>query len=90
MDTCETTISGLSWNASSGDPVCGQISYNVTVLPSDGVMIMRINDTYYNITGLTPATSYNIRVISSNNAGAVESMIIVDTPSSSEALPSGK
>ena len=89
MDICDTTISGFSFKASSGNPVCGQVSHNVTVLPSDGVMIMRINDTY-NITGLTPATSYSITVISSNMAGAVESMVRVDTPSSSEALPSGK
>ena len=70
--------------------MCGPISYAVTVSPSDEVTIMSINDTYYDITGLTPATSYNITVISSNMAGAVESMIMVNTPSSNDAVPSGK
>ena len=50
---------------------------------------MSINDTYYDITGLTPATSYNITVISSNMAGAVESIMMVDTPSSNEIAPHG-
>ena len=53
-------------------------------------MIMMINDTYYDITGLTPATSYNIIIISSNMAGAVESVMTVDTLGSHEALPSGE
>ena len=70
--------------------MCGPISYDVKVSPSDEVMIMSINDTYYDITGLTPATSYNITVISSNMAGAVESMIMINTPNSSDAVPSGK
>ena len=52
---------------------------------------MMINDTYYDITGLTPAISYDITVISSNGAGAVESEIItVNTLRSHEALPSGE
>ena len=70
--------------------MCGPISYDVKVSPSDEVTIMSINDTYYDITGLTPATSYNITVISSNMAGAVESMIMINTPNSSDAVPSGK
>ena len=28
---CDTTISGLSWTPSIGDPVCGAISYDVMV-----------------------------------------------------------
>ena len=88
-DIFDTSISGLSWTAPSGDPVCGPISYDVKVSPSDGVMIMSINDTHYDITGLTPATSYNITVISSNMAGAVESIMMVDTPSSNETAPHG-
>ena len=90
-DICNTTISGLSWTASSGDLVCGPISYVVTVLPSGGVEIMSVNDTHYDISGLTPDTSYNIAVISSNVAGATEPVIIMaNTPSLDEALPSGK
>ena len=84
---CDITV---SWTPSSGDPVCGPISYDVTISPSDGVMIMSINDTYYDITGLILATSYNITVISSNMAGTVESMIMVNTSNSSDAVPSGK
>ena len=84
---CDITV---SWTPSSGDPVCGPISYNVTISPSDEVMIMSINDTYYSITGLIPATSYNITVISSNMVGVMESMIMVNTPSSNDAVPSGK
>ena len=70
--------------------MCGPISYDVKVSPSDEVTIISINDTYYDITGLTPATSYNITVISSNMAGAMESMIMINTPNSSDAVPSGK
>ena len=84
---CDITV---SWTPSSGDPVCGPISYNVIISPSDEVMIMSINDTYYSITGLIPATSYNITVISSNMVGVMESMIMVNTPSSNDAVPSGK
>ena len=51
---------------------------------------MSIDDTYYNITGLIPATSYNITVVGSNMAGAMESMIMVNTSSSNDAVPSGK
>ena len=59
------------------------------IQPSDGVKILSVNDTHYDITGLTPATSYNITVISSNMAGAVESIMMVDTPSSNETAPHG-
>ena len=88
-DIFDTTISGVSWTAPSDDPVCGPISYDVKVSPSDEVTIMSINDTYYDITGLTPATSYNITVIGSNMAGAVELMMMVDTLSSNETAPHG-
>ena len=50
---------------------------------------MSINDTYYDITGLKPATSYNITVIKSNMAGAMESIIMVDTLSSNKTAPNG-
>ena len=32
-EICDTTISGASWTPSSGDPVCGSISYAVIVSP---------------------------------------------------------
>lgn len=88
---CDTTVGGLSWTAPSGDPVCGLISYSVTISPSDGVMIMGINETYYDITGLTPATSYNITIISSNMAGIVESNdMTINVPNTNEAVPNGE
>ena len=85
-ETCNLLV---SWTPSSGDPVCGPISSNVTILPSDEVMIMNISDTYYNITGLTPNTSYNISATSSNMAGAVESMEVHVT-NFSNSVPSGE
>jgi len=48
----------VSWNPPSSDPACGPVSYDVTVSPpSDGVMMMRMTNTFYNFTGLTPGTS---------------------------------
>ena len=56
--------------------------YNVTILPDDdGVMMMRITDTSYNIIGVTPNTRYDVTVSSRNDAGMGQSnMIIVTTP----------
>ena len=87
-ELCDTTISGISWTLSNGDPVCGPISYELTISPTNPmIMIMRINDTSYDITGLTPGTSYNLTVISSNMAGSVESVMMISTP---EIVLSGK
>ena len=86
---CNNTFSGVSWTPSSGDPVCGPISYELTVSPHDAT-IMRINDTSYDITGLTPGTSYNLTVISSNMAGSVESVMMISTPNTNEVVPSGE
>ena len=46
--------------------MCGPVTYNITVMPSHG-MIMMINDTVYNITGLHYNTNYTITVLASNN-----------------------
>ena len=48
--------------------MCGPVTYNITVMPSHGMMTM-INDTAYNITGLYYNTNYNITVYATNNAG---------------------
>ena len=48
--------------------MCGPVSYNVTVIPSHG-MVMRVNDTTYNITGLYYDTNYTIIVYATNSVG---------------------
>jgi len=59
----------VSWNPVTSDPVCGPVSCDVTISPSNGVMMMRITDTSYNITALTPDTSYTVTVAGRNSAG---------------------
>ena len=89
-DICNTTISGLSWTP-SGHPACGSVSYELTISPMDQmIMIMRIIDTSYDITGLTPGTSYNLTVIGSNMAGSVESVMTIRVPNTNDIVPNGK
>ena len=60
--------------------MCGPVTYNITVMPSHG-MIMMINDTVYNITGLNYNTNYIITVYATNNGGHGEPAIVtVKTP----------
>jgi len=62
----------------------------VTISPSDGVMMMRITDTSYNITGLTPDNNYTVTVAGRNSAGIGESSVhVVSTVTMIEAAPSG-
>ena len=90
-EICNTTISGVSWTPSSGDPVCGPVSHELTISPNDTmIMMMRITNTSYDITGLTPNTSYNLTVISSNMAGSVEYVMMISTPSTNDSVPSGE
>ena len=49
----------VSWSPVGSDIECGPVTYNITVMPSHGMMIM-INDTVYNITGLQ---HYNITTL---------------------------
>ena len=58
----------VSWSPVGSDTVCGPATYNITVMSSHG-MIMMINDTVYNITGLYYNTNYTITVYATNNAG---------------------
>ena len=58
----------MSWSPVGSDTVCGPVTYNITVMPSHGMMMM-INDTAYNITGLYYNTNYIITVYATNNAG---------------------
>ena len=48
--------------------MCGPVTYNITVMPSHGT-IMMINDTVYNITGLNYNTNYTITVYATNSHG---------------------
>ena len=61
----------LSWLPVGSDTVCGPVTYNITVMPSHG-MIMMINDTVYNITGLYYNTNYTITVLASNDHSSGE------------------
>ena len=61
--TCNEIL--VSW---SPDRMCGPVTYNITVMPSHGMMMM-INDTVYNITELNYNTNYIIIVYATNNAG---------------------
>ena len=53
--------------------MCGPVSYDVTISPSDGVEMMRITNTSCNFTGLTPDNSYTVTVAGRNDAGVGES-----------------
>ena len=68
--TYENTLNEIlvSWSPVSSDRVCGPVSYNIAVMPSHG-MIMRVNDTAYNITGLYYNTDYTITVYATNSVG---------------------
>ena len=67
------------------DRVCKPVTYNITVMPSHGMMMM-INDTAYNITGLNNDTYYNITVYATNTHGNGEpATVIVKT----KLLPPG-
>ena len=54
------------WSPVDSDTVCGPVKYNITVMPSHG-MIMIISDTVYNISGLHYNTNYTITVRATNN-----------------------
>ena len=59
----------VSWSPVGSDRVCGLVTYNITVMPSHGMMMMMINDTVYNITGLNYNTNYDITVYATNSHG---------------------
>ena len=56
--------------------MCGPVTYNITVMPSHGMMMM-INDTVYNITGLIYNTNYIIIVYATNNGGHGEPATVI-------------
>ena len=63
------------WSPVGSDTVCGPVTYNITVMPSHGMMMM-INDTAYNIIGLYDNTNYTITVYATNNAGDGEPAVV--------------
>ena len=71
----------VSWSIVDSDTVCGPVTYNITVMPSHG-MIMMINDTVYNITGLHYNTDYTITVYATNNVGDGEPTTVTVTTKS--------
>ena len=58
-----------SWDQVTSNSICGPVSYDVTVLPSDGVAMMRITDTSYMYTNLKSDNNYTVTVAGRNNAG---------------------
>jgi len=91
-ETCLKTSTIVSWSPSSSNSVCGPVSYNVTISPSDGVMMMmNITSTFYNFTELTPGNNYTVTVAGINLAGVGESNTATfHIPTIAEAIPSGK
>ena len=78
----------VSWSPVGGDTVCGPMTYNyyITVMPSHG-MIMMINDTVYNITGLYYNTNYIITVYATNDHSSGEpATVTVKTKSLSQGI----
>ena len=65
----------VSWSPIGSDRVCGPVRYNITVMPSHGMMMM-INDTVYNIIGLTYDTKYTITVYATNKIGNAKPAIV--------------
>ena len=82
VPTYESTHNAIlvSWSPVGSDRVCGPVTYNITVMPSHDMMMM-INDTVYNITGLNYNTNYIITVYATNNGGHGEpATVTVRTP----------
>ena len=80
--TYESTYNEIlvSWSPVASDGECGPVTYNITVMPSHGMMMM-INNTVYNITGLNYNTNYTITVYATNKIGHGEPATVpVRTP----------
>ena len=63
----------VSWDPVNSDPVCGPVSYGLTISSSDGVVVMNTTiQTSYSFTGLTPDSDYTVAVAGVNDAGMGE------------------
>ena len=88
---CLTNFVVLSWDSVTTASMSAPVSYDITISPSDGVTMMRITNTSYNITELTPATNYTVTVTSRNDVGVGEEAVIMfHIPTVAEAVPKGK
>ena len=100
LDVSELCVNGfvVSWDPFTSHPVCGDVLYDVTISPSDGVEMMRITDTSYsvakspyNFTRLTNSANLTLTVIGTNFGGSGEPATIeVQTPGLLQAIPSSK
>ena len=84
-----TSDAAVSWDPFTSNSVCGPVSYDVTISPSDGVVLMRITNTSYNFTGLMPDTNYTVTVAGRNFAGEESLSETERTPTKQDALPNG-
>ena len=77
----------ISWDSFSSNPVCGSVLYDVMISPSDGVTMMRVTDTSYNITGVTSVNNYTVTVTGRNDNGMRQSMMRINPPNRHSVLP---
>ena len=69
-DTCSEATSRIAfWNDFDYNPVCGNITYDISISPSIGVLNESIEYNLYNFSGLEPGTNYTITVSGINMAG---------------------
>ena len=100
LDASELCVNGfvVSWDPFTSHPVCGDVLYDVTISPSDGVEMMRITNTSYsvakspyNFTRLANSANLTLTVIDTNLGGGGEPATIdVLTPGLLQVIPSGK
>ena len=89
-DICVSTFT-ISWDPVTSDLVCGPVSYNVTISPSDGVRIMRITNTIYSVAITSVASNFNVTVVGVNRVGRGEPRVInTETPELSQAVPTSE
>lgn len=69
--------STISWDPFVSDPVCGPVAYDVTLMPSDGVTLRKVMDSFYILADLAPRTNYSFIVAGRNDAGVGESSVTV-------------
>ena len=89
VETC-VNDSTLSWNSVISDSVCGELSYNVTLLLNETQMvtIYTTNVNSYNFTGLSSGAGYTVFVAGRNDVGLGQSSTSTfTTPSMDASLP---
>ena len=96
LDVCVTDFT-ITWDPFNSDPICGPVSYDVRISPSDGVVTTLNATTYWvvkfsnDFARLTSASNFTVTVVAVNSYGSGEpAMINVNTPNLSEVVPSSK